>query len=53
MIVIAETVPQKVARIVCPKCKTRIPRIGLVQDSKIDGLSFTCKCGYCGLVKTN
>ena len=36
----------KVTRIKCPRCREKLPRIGLLEGSKIDGLSFTCKkCG--------
>ena len=36
----------EITKIVCPDCHERLPRIGLLKDSNIKGLTF--KCGRCG-----
>lgn len=36
----------EITKIVCPDCRERLPRIGLLKDSNIKGLTF--KCGRCG-----
>ena len=43
----------EITKILCPKCKERVPRIGFVKGSKIEGLTFRCKrCGNLWRVKT-
>ena len=38
--------PSSITKLVCPVCKERVPRIGLLSDSRITGLTFKCKkCG--------
>lgn len=40
-------------KIICPACNEKIPRIGLLPGSKIEGLTFKCKrCGALWEVKT-
>ncbi len=43
---------QSVKRLVCPSCRTKVPRMGFAKGAKIDGLLFNCKCGYYGAVST-
>ena len=53
MIEIFPVEPSEVSRIVCPKCGTKLPQVGLKKDSKVDGLTFRCgKCGALQGVKT-
>lgn len=36
----------------CPCCGAKVPRVGLLPESKIEGLSFRCKrCGELWKVK--
>lgn len=45
--------PGEITRIICPCCGTKLPRVGLQKDSKVEGLTFTCgKCGTLHKVKT-
>ena len=42
-----------ITKILCPRCKERVPRIGILAGSKIDGLTFRCKkCDGLWQVKT-
>lgn len=42
-----------VTKIICPQCNEKVPRIGLKQDSKVDGLTFKCRrCGELWEVKS-
>lgn len=42
-----------ITKIMCPGCNEKIPRIGLLPGSKIEGLTFKCKrCGALWEVKT-
>ena len=51
-IIPAETA-SAVKKIACPGCGEKIPRIGLLRESKIQGLTFRCKrCGGLWEVKT-
>lgn len=44
---------QDVTKIVCPECKERLRHVGLLKDSKVDGLAFNCnKCGKLWTVKS-
>lgn len=44
----------EITKLICPHCNTRVPRIGLLKDSKIDGLTFKCKrCENTFEVKTD
>jgi predicted RNA-binding Zn-ribbon protein involved in translation (DUF1610 family) len=43
----------QVTKIMCPTCNEKIPRIGLLPGSKIEGMTFKCKrCGALWEVKT-
>lgn len=43
----------EITRLVCPACKEKVPRVGLLKRSKIIGLSFKCrKCGRIWEAKT-
>lgn len=40
-------------KIACPECGEKIPRVGLLRGSKIEGLTFRCRrCGRLWEVKT-
>ena len=42
---IKQTASAKVRRIICPKCGERVPRLGLLENSEVKGLTFKCnKC---------
>lgn len=42
-----------VTKISCPLCNEKIPRVGLLKGSRVDGLTFKCKkCGNFWEVKT-
>lgn len=42
-----------ITKIICPECNEKIPRIGLLPGSKIQGLTFKCKrCGALWEVKS-
>jgi predicted RNA-binding Zn-ribbon protein involved in translation (DUF1610 family) len=44
---------EEVTRICCPKCGEKVKQIGLLKNSKIDGLTFVCKkCSLPWAVKT-
>ena len=52
-IIISPTEKQEITKIVCPDCKEKVKGVGLLKDSKIDGLTFRCrKCGAYKTVKT-
>lgn len=52
-IIITPTERQEITKIVCPDCKEKVKGVGLLKDSKIDGLTFRCrKCGAYKTVKT-
>lgn len=43
----------EVTKISCPKCNEKVPRVGLLKGSKVEGLTFKCKrCGSFWEVKT-
>jgi transcription initiation factor IIE alpha subunit len=43
----------KVTRLRCYACRERLPRVGLKENSRIEGLTFTCaKCGKVNEVDT-
>ncbi len=53
MLKITPTDTQQVTKLICPHCNERVPRIGLLKGSKIDGLTFKCKkCSKTFEVKT-
>lgn len=53
MIIITPTETSAVTKIVCPHCKEKVARVGLLKESKVDGLTFRCKkCGNLWLLKT-
>ncbi|MCD8309483.1 MAG: phage terminase large subunit family protein [Clostridia bacterium] len=53
MLAITPIKETNVTHIACPHCGERLPRIGLLKDSKIEGLTFKCrKCGMLWSVKT-
>lgn len=41
-IIITPTERQEITKIVCPDCKEKVKGVGLLKDSKIDGLTFKC-----------
>jgi transcription elongation factor Elf1 len=46
MLTITPIEKSEITKLICPKCNERVPRIGLLKDSTISGLTFTCKgCG--------
>ncbi len=46
-------VVQQITKIVCPKCNEKVPRVGLLKESRIEGLTFRCKkCGLLWELKT-
>lgn len=50
---ITPTEIQEITRIACPDCKEKVRAVGLLRDSKIDGLTFKCKrCGNLWKVKS-
>ena len=52
-IIISSTEKQQITKIVCPECKEKVKSVGLLKESKIEGLTFRCrKCGAYKTVKT-
>jgi uncharacterized Zn finger protein len=52
-ITITPTDKQEITRIVCPDCKEKVKFVGLLKESKIDGLAVKCKrCGRLWKVKS-
>ena len=44
---------QSVTAIVCPACREKVRKVGLIKESRVEGLSFKChKCGRLWGVKT-
>ena len=43
MLIFTPVEAMRVTRISCPACNTCVPNVGLMKDSEIKGLSFTCK----------
>lgn len=42
-----------VTKVVCPACNEKVPRLGILPGSKIEGLTFKCKrCGTLWEIKT-
>lgn len=39
---VEKTEVAKVTKIQCPDCKERVPMVGLLKDSVIEGLTFRC-----------
>ncbi len=38
--------PSSITKLVCPLCKEKVPRVGLLNNSQVSGLTFKCKkCG--------
>lgn len=53
MVKITSYETEKLKRLFCPCCHERVPRVGIIEGSKIDGLTFECKkCRRKFLVKT-
>lgn len=53
MLKVKEIGETEVTKISCPKCKERLPRVGLLKNSTVDGLTFKCKrCGKFFAVRT-
>lgn len=46
-ILIKRTDRKDYTKIVCPDCGERVKGVGLLKDSKIDGLTFKCKNKKC------
>lgn len=42
-ITILPTKPSEITRIICPECGEKVRGVGLEKDSKVYGLTFTCK----------
>lgn len=52
-IIITPVQRQEITKIVCPDCGEKLKGIGLLKDSKIEGLAFRCRrCGAYKAVKT-
>ncbi len=52
-ITITPTEKQEITKIVCPDCKEKVRQVGLLKESKIQGLTFKCKrCGKLWTVKS-
>ncbi len=50
---IVEAEEKEVTKLVCPRCKEKLPRVGVEKDSKIKGLTFKCRrCGRLWKVDT-
>lgn len=45
MFEIAPAAEAEITKIVCPHCHERLPRVGLLKNSNVKGLTF--KCGRC------
>lgn len=42
-----------ITRIVCPACGEKVARVGLLKNSRVDGLTFKCRrCGKLWVIKT-
>jgi transposase len=53
MLEITPAMGAPVTKITCPACNEKIPRLGLLPGSKIEGLTFKCKrCGKLWEIKT-
>ena len=52
-VTITPTEKKDITKIVCPSCNERVRFIGLIKESKIDGLTFKCRrCGKLWNVKS-
>ena len=52
-VVVSPAEKQEITKIICPYCSEKVRFVGLLKDSKIDGLTFKCKrCGKFWKVKT-
>lgn len=52
-ILIKKTDRKDYTKIVCPECGERVKGVGLLKNSKVDGLTFKCKrCGQAWTLKT-
>ena len=48
-----KTEKNEITKIVCPDCKEKVRQVGLLKESKIEGLTFKCKrCGKLWTVKS-
>lgn len=53
MLIICPAKEAEITKIVCPKCREKVPRIGMEKGSRIDGLTFKCRrCGNLWRIKT-
>lgn len=46
MLKITKTTEAQVSKIECPLCGKRVPKVGLLKGSHVEG--FTFKCSQCG-----
>lgn len=52
-IIIKKTDRKDFTKLVCPDCGERLKGVGLLKDSRVDGLTFKCnKCGATWTVTT-
>lgn len=53
MLKISPTTESEITKIVCPKCREKLARVGIEKGSRIEGLTFRCRrCGNLWSVKT-
>lgn len=52
MLTIDPIAPTEVTKVNCPACGERVPRVGLLKDSRVDGVTFKCKrCGRIWVIR--
>lgn len=52
-ITLKRTERKDITKIVCPDCCERVKGVGVLKESKIEGLTFKCKkCGSTWEIKT-
>lgn len=52
-ITITKTDRKDITKLICPDCGKRVGGIGLLKDSRVDGLTFHCnRCSNVWAVKT-
>ena len=52
-ITITRAQKNEITKIVCPDCNEKVRFVGLLKESKIEGLTFKCKrCGELWAVKS-
>lgn len=52
-IIMKKTDRKDITKLVCPDCAERVKGVGLLKDSRVDGLTFKCKkCGTAWIITT-